>query len=405
MQSTTVLAEIQLPETAASVEPRSLYQALQQVTDRRERRGRRYEAALVLTLLLLGKLARETSMSGIAEWVRLRGEWLREALDLERPTLPCANTYVYVCQRVDVAELNGQLAAYFASLQAGEARAEPGATEADRLAEAEHLLLDGKVMRGSRRDTETPQDATYLLSVYSTREQAVVRQVAVAGKGQERTAALALLPELDLAGCLVSADALHTQPAWCRQILAQGGDYLLKVKRNQRTLYHDIALLFSEAPSPWLPEASARTVDPGHGRLTVRTLRASSELNDYLAERWPGVAQVFQLERHTTHQGRTTREQVYGLTSLPAQVAPPAALLQWVRQYWQIENRLHRRRDVTLGEDGCTVCTGQVPQVLALVNSAVLSLMDWLGVDNVAAKMRYFNAHPQEALDLLTLPL
>ena len=72
----------------------SLYQALQHVPDGRCKRGRRYEAALVLTLLLVAKLAGEQSIAGIAEWVRQRKELLGQWLPLKRA--PCANTYRYI---------------------------------------------------------------------------------------------------------------------------------------------------------------------------------------------------------------------------------------------------------------------------------------------------------------------
>ena len=51
---------------------RSLYQAFVRVSDGRKLRGRRYEAALVLTLLMLGKLAGEQTLAGITQWVRER---------------------------------------------------------------------------------------------------------------------------------------------------------------------------------------------------------------------------------------------------------------------------------------------------------------------------------------------
>ena len=111
----------------------------------------------------------------------------------------------------------------------------------------------------------------------------MVAQRELAGKGHERTTALALVQELDLRGVLLSADALHTQPAWCQQVRRQGGDYLLIVKANQRLLRSDIALLFSEQPRPWLPGQSAYQVNQGHGRLEVRTLRSSRQLNAFIA--------------------------------------------------------------------------------------------------------------------------
>jgi hypothetical protein len=68
---------------------------------------------------------------------------------------------------------------------------------------------------------------------------------------------------------------------------------------------------------------------------------------------------------------------------------------------YTIENVLHWRRDVTLGEDACQTRTGPVPSLLAQLNSAVLSLMDRAGVGNVPRQMRYFDASLHSALDFL----
>lgn len=81
--------------------------------------------------------------------------------------------------------------------------------------------------------------------------------------------------------------------------------------------------------------------------------------------------------------------------------APPARILELVRNHWAIENRLHHRRDVSLGEDACQTRTGPLPGLLAQLNSTVLCLMDRVGVRNVARQMRYFNAHYEQALALL----
>jgi hypothetical protein len=56
-----------------------------------------------------------------------------------------------------------------------------------------------------------------------------------------------------------------------------------------------------------------------------------------------------------------------------------------------------------MGEEACQVRIGQVPEVLASLNNAVLSLLDFLKVPNVAAKMREFSAKPVLALRLLIL--
>jgi hypothetical protein len=122
-------------------------------------------------------------------------------------------------------------------------------------------------------------------------------------------------------------------------------------------------------------------------------------LNDWFGKEWIGIEQVFRLERtvHLLKTNHLRREVVYGLSSLPMRHAPPARLLA----HWAIENRLHHRRDVSLGEDACQTRTGPVPSLLAQLNSTVLSLLDRLGVHNVARQMRYFDAHVEQALALV----
>ena len=110
---------------------------------------------------------------------------------------------------------------------------------------------------------------------------------------------------------------------------------------------------------------------------------------------------VFQISRRITQQGHTRHETVYGLTSLPPTVAPAARLLHLVRQHWQIENAIHWRRDVTLGEDACQVRAPTAALVLAILNTALLALLDQRGVSNVRAQMRQFMACPAKALKLL----
>jgi len=172
------------------------------------------------------------------------------------------------------------------------------------------------------------------------------------------------------------------------------GDYVLIAKGNQPTLHDDLQLFFREPPADCRDWRTARTVDKGHGRLEIRALVATTELNDFLAGQWAGVAQVFQLTR-TVKEGEQTRtEVVYGLTSLSPANASPERLLELVREHWAIENRLHWRRDVTLREDHCQVRKGEAPRILALLNSFLWAVLDFLGVSNVPKQMRIFDAQP-----------
>ena len=424
MHSTT---EADIVETAAGGVARSLYDALQSVPDRRHRRGRRYKAGLVLTLLLLAKLAGESAVAAIAQWVKERQPLLAQWLPLTHS--PCANTYRNICASIDadallqaVAGVLGTAAASALLQAAPETVPETVPETGPKPTPVRHLACDGKAERGSHRLTgQGVQPAQELFGIYDTASGCMEALLPIEGKGFEvkafkewlaqPTAEPSAEPSAEptsqgaCAGCLLTADALHTQTAICRAIRKADADYLLIAKRNQRSLREDIGYLFSQKPDFWFPERTARQVNVGHGRIEVRSLRASDELNTYLADRWPGVAQVFQMERTITRRSRqgiqTTVERVYGLTSLPADRASPAQLLAWVRAHWAIENRNHWRRDATLGEDRLQLSNKPAALVMAVLNCLILALLDHIHCTNCRQAMRTFDAHPEQALALL----
>lgn len=427
MHSTTDehLATHELGQTENGVRIRSLYEALQSVPDSRCKRGRRYEAALVLTLLLVAKLAGEQSMAGIAEWVRQRRELLAQWLPLAHT--PCANTYRYICAHIDAQALLDTVKSVLSAAPvapvapvaevaavAEVASAGAGSAQESRPLPLRHLACDGKELRGSYRLTATGvQAAQGVLGIYDTHSEQMVALLPIAGKGFEPKAFRSWLAQQKasggVAGCLLTADALHTQTAVCKAIRKADADYLLVVKRNQRTLREDISYLFSQVPDFWFPERSARQTNAGHGRIETRTVRASDELNAYLVDCWPGVQQVFQVERtvkrHSRQGDKTTVEVVYGLTSLPASRASPGHLLNLLRAHWRIENRSHWRRDATLGEDRLQLACKPAALVMATLNCVILTLFNRLGTTNCRQAMRIYNAHPEQALALLCQPL
>jgi hypothetical protein len=148
-------------------------------------------------------------------------------------------------------------------------------------------------------------------------------------------------------------------------------------------------------------------VEKGHGQLERRHIWTSPDMNDWFAKEWCDVAQVFRLTRSVRKlkTGEEHHEVVYGLSSLSQQRTPAQHTNTFVRRHWAIENELHWRRDVTLGEDRCQSRTGKVPQMLATLNNVVLALMEMFAVSNVPAQMREFAVCPEQALQLLLLGL
>lgn len=260
-------------------------------------------------------------------------------------------------------------------------------------------------MRGTLGHEASTQESVHLLSLYEVSTGIVLAQRAVATKENEISAAPDLTTPERITGRIYSADAMQTQKKWCRQVIREKGDYVLIAKDNQSGLREDLALYLEDPEADRTCWQTASTCNKGHGRLEKRTLVATTDLNDFLARDWQEVAQVFRLERRVLKKGVWSTTVVYGLTSLPPKRAPAEQLLGLNRGHWGIENRLHWRRDVTLGEDHSQVRSGCAPQVLAALNNTVLALMDFLHVPNVPNQMRFYQAHPLEALRLLLVKL
>ena len=384
------------PDTVAS-----LYKAFQQLTDVRRGQGKRYELALILSLLVLAKLAGETTLSGATEWIRHRAALLAEQFKLRRTRMPCQMTYCNVLARVDGKQLDALLQAFFVRWEAEQrCGAEPSRLQTPQgKADHAHLAIDGKTLRA----TTSQPHPMHQLSCYEVATGIVLWHCTVQEKENEISALQPLLTPQLITGRIFTLDAMHTQRVLCAQIHRFGGDYILLAKDNQPTLHEDIADLFEDRSPDCRRWQQAETWDKGHGRLEYRHITCSPDLNDWFAKDWQGIEQVFRLERTRLllKAGTIEHEVVYGLSSLPFRQAPASRMLSVIRDHWAIENRLHWRRDVTLGEDACQTRTGSPPSLLAQLNSTVLSLMDRIGVRNVPRQMRYFDAHPEQALALV----
>jgi len=390
-------------EQPVEIEALSVYRACEQITDGRAKRGIRYSVALVVTLILLGKLAGMTTPEAIAEWVQLRAGWLKQVLPMPRESFPCASTYRNVLRVLDAAEVNQILSHLLIRAAAAKRCGEEPSRLVGQVAREEHIhvALDGKTLRGTLGHLAADQQKMHQVGLYETRTGVLLKEQVVGEKENELSQVSEFLTPLWVKGRLISADALHTQQAFCTSVVAAGGEYVLFAKGNQPTLREDLRLFFREPPLDCRDWREAETVNKGHGRLEMRTLLASTELNEFLAPTWTGVEQVFCLRRRVQKALVCTQETVYGFTSLTPAQAGPARLLELIRAHWAIENRLHWRRDVTLREDHCQVRKGAAPRVLAVLNSFLLGLLDLLGVPNAARQMRRFDARPLQAVQLL----
>src|SRR5947209_17294513 len=400
----TIFDEVdQRGQESLTIDAASLYSEFEKVKDGRGKKGKRYPLPLLLTLLLLGKMAGETTINGIVDWIKERKGSLKGQLNWPK-RFPVNSTYSYALAQCDGQEVAKAIAQVILKARA----VEQYGTEPSRLrASTEngeklvHTAMDGKTLRGTLGHAKEEQPAVHLLSLYECESGMVIAQEAVKSKENEITASGAFLHPVLVKGRILSTDAMHTQKKWCAGVDAYNGYYLVIAKKNQPGVHQDLVDFFADKDLDGGEWEYHQEVQKGHGRLEVREIWASTQMNEWFEGEWAGIAQVFKIRRYVKKGEQEHEEIVYGFTNLPRKKAKAKRLLALNQKHWQIENRLHYRRDVTLGEDACQVRVKGAPQALAALNGGILALMDWLHVTNVASQMRHFCAHPHEALQLL----
>ena len=351
-----------------------LLDLLAQVPDPRKRRGRRHPLAGLLAVGIAAVIAGSRSFAAIGQWAADAGTDVLAALGAARgPAEESTFRRAFALVSADV--LDRVLGAWLH-------------TRAVRAGGRLVIAIDGKAVRGAKNKEGK---APHLVAALAHGIGAVLGQVAVDEKSNEIPAVRELLKAFaDLAGAVVTIDAMHTQHDTAQLILGRGADYVMTVKGNMPTLHRQLKKL------PWTRIPAVSSVSTDHGRRARRTIKAA------LAPSWigfDGAAQVAQLRRTVVKKGKKTVEVVYLVTS--DRSASPEMLAAWVRQHWHIENKLHWVRDVTYQEDKSLVRTGNAPRVMASLRSLAISILRLDGHANIAAANRHHARDPQRTLKLL----
>ena len=267
------------------------------------------------------------------------------------------------------------------------------------------IAIDGKSIRGSGSTTRGLK-ALHVVSAYATEVGLVLAQQRCEEKSNEITAIQALLPSLALKGAIVSIDAMGCQTKIAKQIVAQGGDYLLAVKDNQPKLHKAIQEYFAIAEAEGyrhLQPDLSETLDKGHGRLETRqcsVLAAPSYLEELA--RWEQVRALVKIESRREVGEKIVTETRYAITSL----APNAReILRASRLHWGIENGLHRCLDVAMREDASAIFLRNAAANFALLRRFALNLfrLDKRTTKSMPKKRKAAAWNPENVVHMLKL--
>jgi len=348
------------PKPPQATRLRLLLDHLARIKDTRQSWKVAYPLREVLFLVVCGTIASGDDYDDIVDWGEAHLPFLRRFSEFYFG-IPCADWLRTVMNRIDP----DLFAACFSSWVA-----ECWPDKPDLVA------IDGKTSRRSH-NRKTGQKALHLVSAFATTSRLVLGQEAVDEKSNEITAIPALLERIDLAGALVSIDAMGCNPNIAQRILDAKADYLLAVKDNQPTLHADVKSYFETAPSSEVDRLE--TVGKEHGRLEVRAHRVSHVV-DWLASercypgapRFPNIVTIAMVESRIERGDKieTERRSYISSRSLSAKSFADA-----VRSHWAIENNLHWTLDVTFNEDQSRLRAGHGAKNMAVVRHFALNLV------------------------------
>ena len=334
-----------------------------EIEDPRVERTRVHVLADILIIGILSVIAGGRGWEDMENYGLSKYEWLEQFLDLSEG-IPSPDTFRRVFERINPNVFERCFRCWVESIvEAQGARVIP---------------IDGKTLKGSY-DRGQGKSAIHLVSAWACEHRLVLGQVKVADKSNEITAIPALLELLEIAGCIITIDAMGTQTAIASQIFNAKADYVLALKGNHPTLHGQVEDWFEQHLSQGFEgiiHSYDERVEKGHHRTEKRQVWCVpiSQLPTlHNGDDWAGLKCVVMVVRVRHLWNKTTREVQFYLTSLNCDARQ---LGQAIRLHWSVENGLHWTMDVTFDEDACRVRSGHAPQNLALLRRIALNALN-----------------------------
>ena len=318
----------------------------------------------VVVIALMAVLAGANGPTAIAQWGKYKEAFLRGVLDLPHG-VPSKDVFRRVLALLEPAAFQACFANWLGAMR-------DRAAAATGIAQPV-LAVDGKTARRSH-DRQRGLGALHSVSVWASEYGLSLGQVACAEKSNEITAIPEVLKRVDVRGAIVTIDAMGTQKAIAKQIVEQGGDYVLALKGNQETLHRAaVDHLDRLAADDFHGCRQHTTTATAHGRKETRCyVQVDVPKGLAEAEKWPGLQTLGLAVSAVERDGKETIETRYYLSSLPVGVKRFAHA---VRSHWGIENGCHWCLDMTFREDESRIADQRLRENFAWMNRFALSLL------------------------------
>jgi predicted transposase YbfD/YdcC len=341
--------------------PQATIAAYFSVLEDPRRYNRRHKLLDIVVIAICAAICGADGWEDVELFGETKEEWLKGFLELSHGP-PSDDTYRRVFAALDAEEFQSCFMDWIEAVE--------------ELTQGQVIAVDGKTLRRSH-DRSKGKKALQMVSAWASANGVVLGQRKVDGESNEITAVPELLDALEIAGCIVTLDAIHCQTETVETIVDKGADYVLPVKENQPRLLEALQGLFDDpAEMQWVACDYHRTENRGHGRVEIRECWSTSdpEYLNYIATlaEWRGLQSIVMIQSERQLGDQTTVTRRYFISSLKGDAE---LLLQAVRGHWGIENKVHWVLDIAFREDDCRIRKGNGAENFAVLRHIALNLL------------------------------
>lgn len=341
----------------------SLVKHFGDIEDPRVERTKKHLLTDILVIAILAIIAGAQGWEDIENYGISKQTWLEEFLELPNG-IPSDDTFRRVFEFIDPEQLNRCFLLWVNTL----------VTKMG----GEIIPIDGKTIRGSY-DRNQGKSALHVISAWASEQRLVLAQMKVEDKSNEITAIPALLELLNIAGSIITIDAMGTQTEIAKKIIDKKADYVLTLKANHPTLYSQVKQWFETAQADnflGIDVSYDKRIEKGHHRTEIRevwTVPVDAIPQLYQPNLWAGLQSLVMVIRVRHLWNKTTREVQFYLTSLNS----AARLIgRAIRKHWSIENEAHWTLDCTFAEDACRIRSFHSPRNFSLLRRIALNALN-----------------------------
>ena len=359
--------------------PTTLKELLDAIEDPRINRTKRHKLVDVLFITVCAVLCGAEDFVHIAEFGRVKKDWFAKWLELPNG-IPSHDTFARIFTRMDPDKLNDIYLEWIATIRKNISDAADDSDQSNQ--QEECIAIDGKTLRRSH-DKTNGKSAIHMVSAWASEAKLVLGQVKVNEKSNEITAIPELLDKLDVAGCLVTIDAMGCQKEIASKIHEKKATYVLALKKNHLNMYESAQMYLEYAEEMKFRGYTKRTTSSSgknHGRIETRKyllLNLPEEIGWEEEKRdWPGLVSIGMVQATRQIGNETTTATRFYITGLDAGVKGSALkFARAVRNHWGIENKVHWCLDVAMNEDDCRVRKDNAPENLGVIRHIILNIL------------------------------